>query len=381
MMIWQKIPGLESLKQYLVGLHKHHQLPHALLFKGEDGGAALPMALGFIQYLYCEQPHHIYPCGVCKTCQQTKNLFHPSFHFVLPKFSTSTQKSDKVEESDVSQLFYKKFDKNPFISLNDILKEVKEKNKQTLISVQDVHQIIENVSYAAIGNKYNTVCIWNPELMMPAAANKLLKTLEEPPPQTLFILVSSKPEELLTTILSRVQQIEIPKFSEKDITDYLIQQYHTDIAKAREIAEIVNGNINKALHILNNYEEYTELLNDFREFARLSIKYDINGIANWIKKYETHGREYLKQFLEYSLEILHNALLQQYHLSSLIKTIQPEKEFISKFYLYAHDKNIPALYELFNEAYHHITRNANIRILLFDLFLRCHELLKKKITV
>lgn len=381
MMIWQKIPDLEPLKHYLVGLYKNNQLPHALLFKGEDGGAALPIALGFIQYLYCEHPDNLHPCGECRPCKQTKNLFYPSFHFVLPKFSAASQRSDSPEESDIHQVFYKKFAENPFISFDDILKEVKGKNKQTLISVQDVHQIIEGVSYAAVGNQYNTVCIWNPELMMPAAANKLLKTLEEPPPQTLFILVSPKPEELLATIISRVQQIEVPRFSEKDITDYLIQQFHTEAPKAQEIAEIANGNINKAIHILTNYEEYTELLNDFRELARLSIKYDINGIENWIKKYETNGRESLKRFLEYSLEILHNALLQQYQLPSLIKTIQPEKEFISKFYLYAHDENIPALYELFNDAYHHITRNANIRILLSDLFLRCNELLKKKTSV
>jgi DNA polymerase-3 subunit delta' len=237
------------------------------------------------------------------------------------------------------------------------------------------------VSFSSVGNKYNIVCIWHPEMMMPAAANKLLKTLEEPPPQTLFILVTNKPDELLATIISRVQQISIPDFSQKEIIDFLIDKHSIEPAKAREIAEISNGNLNQSLHILFHFDEYSELLNDFKEFAKLSIKYDYDGIDKWIKKYESAGREALKRFLEYALDILHHSLLQNYQLHHLIKTSLPEKDFISKFYPYAHDENIPKLYELFNEAYHNVVRNANIRILLNTLFLRCNELLKKKNTL
>lgn len=380
-MIWKEIPGLETMKRHLVNLHLQNQLPHAILFKEHSDNAAFPLALGFIQYLYCDKPKDIYPCGECKACKQTQNLFYPGFKLVLPKFSTSSQKNDDKENADITGEFYRLFRENIFLSFDDILREVKGKNKQAMISVQTIHEIIESVSYSAVGNKYNIVCIWHPEMMAPAAANKLLKTLEEPPPQTLFFLVSPKPDELLATILSRLQQISVPSFSEKETVDYLIQKYNTEASKAQEIAKICNGNINKAIHILNNFEEYIELLNDFRTFAKLSIKYDINGIDEWIKKYESAGREALKKFLEYSLDIFHYSLMQNYQLSDLIRATSVEKDFISKFYLYAHDDNIPKLYELFNDTYHNITRNANIRITLNALFLRCNELLKKKVVI
>lgn len=379
-MLWQQIPDLASIKQYLAELYLNNQLPHAILLKEKEEGAALPLALGFMQYLHCDATDKKYfPCGECKSCKQTKNLFYPGFQLLLPKFSASSQKSDN-DESDITKIFYQLFSKNIFITFDDLLKEAKGKNKQAIITVNDIHQIIESVSYAASGNKYNIVCIWKPEMMPPAAANKLLKTLEEPPPQTLFLLVSSQPEDLLVTILSRVQQISIPAFTQKDIIDYLIDNFQIEPDKAQEIAEISNGNINKAIHLVSRIDDYLELLNDFREFARLSLKYDIDGIDAWIKKYENKGREGLKLFLEYSLDVFHNALLQNYNLTHIIKTTGQEKEFISKFYPYAHSENIPKLYEIFNDAYHHTVRNANIRILLNDLFLRCNELLKKKTT-
>jgi DNA polymerase-3 subunit delta' len=163
--------------------------------------------------------------------------------------------------------------------------------------------------------------------------------------------------------------------------DYLITQFNINQDKAQEIAFISNGNINKAIHILNNYEEYTALLNDFKEFARLAIKFEMASIDQWIKKYESEGREALKRFLEYSLDIFHYSLLQHFHLQDKIKATQQEKDFIAKFYPYANEDNIPKLYELFNDAYHHTVRNANVRILLTDLFLRCNELFKKKVNV
>lgn len=376
-MLWHDIPDLQHIKIHLAHLYKNNQLPHAILFKGEDGSAALPMALGWMQYLYCDHPDEIYPCNQCKSCKQTQNLFYPGFQIIVPNFS-SAQKSENTAETDLLQAFHLHFKENIFITFDDLLKEVKGKNKQAFISVENIHQVIEKVSYSAVGQKYNIVCIWHPEMMLPAAANKILKTLEEPPPQTLFLLVTSHPEELLPTILSRVQQIDIPNISEKQMIDFLIDTFKIDAAQAEEIAQMSNGNINKAIYVLQHFDKYIELLNDFRSFARLSIKFEYDEIDNWIKKYENEGREALKRFLEYALEILHYALLQNYQLGHLIKATQTEKEFISKFYPYAHDNNIPALYELFNEAYYHITRNANIRIQLMDLFLRCNELIKKK---
>lgn len=380
-MIWKEIPDLQALKRHLVNVHTNNQLPHALLFKEDADNAALALALGFVQYLYCDQPQDIYSCGECKSCKQTQNLFYPGFKLVMPSFSTSSQKEEAKENLNIVGEFYRLFKENIFVSFDDVLREVKGKNKQALISVQNIHDIIQSVSYSAVGDKYNIVCIWHPEMMAPAAANKLLKTLEEPPSQTIFVLVSSKPDELLSTILSRLQQIYVPSFSEKDIIDYLIQKYNTDASKAQEIAEICNGNINKAIHILNHFDDYLVLLNDFRTFAKLALKYDVNGIEAWIKKYETEGREALKKFLEYSLDIFHYALLQNYQLDNRIRATKVEKDFISKFYLYAHQDNIPKLYEVFNETYHDVTRNANIRITLNYLFLRCNELLKKKAVV
>lgn len=379
-MLWNDIPDLDNIKNHLADIYLLNQLPHALLFNEKKSNCALALALGLMQFMNCDHPNKKnIPCGECRSCKQTKNLFYPGFQFVLPKFSTSS-KNENNNETDLIKIFYDLFKENIFISFEDVLKEIKSKNKQPLISVQDIHQIIENVSYTSEGSKYKIVCIWHPELMNHNAANKLLKTLEEPPEQTLFILVTDKADELLPTILSRVQTINIPPFNHAVIAKYLKEKFLINEQQANDIAEISDGNILTAIHLQQNFNSYSDLLNDFKEFVRLAIKYDIDKIEKWSKKYETEGREAFKRFLEYSLNIFHYCILQNFQLNDLIKTTPAEKDFISKFYLYINEDNVQKLYEIFNDTYHHTARNANLRIIISNLFLRANELLKKKQT-
>ncbi len=376
-MIWQKIPGLETTKSFLIELHKHNQLPHAILLSGKEGSAVLPIALGFSQFLLCDTPKDLLPCGECKSCKQTQNLFYPGFQIILPKFSTA--KSDEAENQFL-KLFFDLFKENIFIGFDDILKETKDRSKQALISVQDIHRVIESTAFTAEENKYKIIIIWMPELMPPASANKLLKTLEEPPPQTLFMLVSYNPEKLLPTIISRLQQIPVPIFTDEQVSTYLINHFSLQKEKADDIAFIAEGNINKAIQLIENIENYYTLLNDLKAFIRNAIKFDFNEIEKWIKNYEDIGREGLKRFFEYSLGVLHNALLFNYQAIEVSKVTDGEKSFIEKLLPYVRKDNISTLHDLFNDAYHQVSRNANMRTLLIDLFLRCNETLPKKVT-
>jgi DNA polymerase III subunit delta' len=374
-MLYSQIVGQNEPKHRLLKMVNEGRVPHALLFTGKEGCGNLPAAIAFAQHLFCTQKTESGACGICISCNKVSKLIHPDLHLVFPIIS----RPKEVEVSnDVIKEFRKAFLRNPYFTLNDWNAEQNAENKQPLISVKESNEILRKISYTSFEGSYKIMVIWQPEKMNTEASNKLLKILEEPPEKTIFILVANHTEQLLVTILSRVQQIPFYACTEQEVVEALMRVYKVNSAKASEVALIANGNFSEALALSIEMDEGVSLLNHFQAFMRLALKFDANKALAWIDENAITGREKQKQFLQYALEVFRDALMFNFGDKSLIRLSGNEREFLSKFAPFINQKNYERLVEEFNSNYYYVERNANPKILFMDLLLKTNELINMK---
>lgn len=374
-MLYSQIVGQAEVKHRLIKMVNDGRVPHALLLSGKEGCGNLPAAIAFSQHLFCTQKNETGACGTCSACIKVSKLIHPDLHLVFPIIT----KSKEVEISDdVVKEFREAFLNQPYLTLNDWCIEQNAENKQPLISVKESSEILRKISYTSFEGSYKIMVIWQPEKMNTEASNKLLKILEEPPEKTIFILVSNHPDQLLATIISRVQQIPFISCSEEEITEALIQEYKLNHEAARQTALIANGNYADAIHLLKENDDGISFLSHFQAFMRLALKFDATKAVQWIDENAAAGREKQKQFLQYGLEVFRDALMFNYGDKTLVRLSGNEKAFLEKFAPFIHQKNYQLLVEEFNSNYYYIERNANPKILFMDLLLKTNEFINSK---
>jgi DNA polymerase-3 subunit delta' len=217
--------------------------------------------------------------------------------------------------------------------------------------------------------------------MNQAAANKLLKILEEPPEKTLFILVCESEEQLLATILSRTQMIRVSRVADDDLKEGLTTTYEASPQEASRISFLVEGNVNEAIHIIKQENTEVENFELFKDWMRMCLKFDTQKVTRWVESVATIGREQQKNFLAYSIQMLRSCLMKNYGVSELSKSEGETKDFIEKFSPFIHGSNCEQFVNELNKASFHIERNANPKILFMDLSLKANELLNIKEAV
>ena len=373
-MLYNQIVGQEEPKHRLLKMVNEGRVPHALLFSGKEGCGNLPAAIAFAQHLYCTNKKETGACGTCISCNKVSKLVHPDLHLVFPIAKSKDVKSS----NDLLKEFREAFLQNPYLTLNDWFNELSAENKQPIIPVEEANDILRKLSYTSYEGSYKIMVIWQPEKMNAESANKLLKILEEPPDQTLFIQVTNNPEQLLATILSRVQQIPFFACTESEITNALIAQFKINAEVAQQTAILANGNYSEALSILTHNEESVSFLNNFQTFMRLALRFDCGKALIWIDENATIGREKQKQFLQYALEVFRDCLMYNFGDKNLVRLSGQEKQFLEKFAPFVNQKNYERLVEEFNSNYYYIERNANPKILFMDLILKTNELINLK---
>lgn len=373
-MLYRQIVGQKEALGRLQKMVQDQRIPHALLFSGHEGCGNLLAAMAFVQHVYCTQVENGFPCGVCASCNKVAKLIHPDLHLVFP----IAKSKDVKMSSDVVKEFREAFLQHPYLSLNDWFNELSAENKQPLIPVEEAADILRKLSYTSYEGSYKTMIIWQPEKMNSEAANKLLKILEEPPDETLFVLVSNSPDQLLATIISRVQTIPFYPLSETEIAEGLIQKYNVNTNVAQEAAILADGSFREALGILTQHEESVSFLNHFQQFMRLALKFDAGKALTWIDENAATGREKQKQFLQYGLAVFRDALMYNFGDKQLVRLNGQERQFLEKFAPFINQKNYEALIEAFNTNYYYVERNANPKILFMDLLLKTNELINWK---
>ena len=369
-MLFNDIPNQTAVKSLLRQSVQRQHVAHAQLFRGQEGGAALALALAYAQFLNCEAraADAEDSCGHCPACTKIAKLAHPDLNFIMPVTTTKSVAKDAVSSKFMAEWRSFVLD-NPYQGLNDWMQHIGAENKQGNISKDEAVQILKLVSLKAFEARFKIVIIWLPELMHPAAANAVLKLLEEPPPATIFLLVSHAPEQLLPTIISRVQPVVVRPFSEDDITVFLRDAYHVPEVKARQVAQLAEGSLGAAIasRDANADHDYFEF---FVKWMRLSYSQKAADILKHSEEFQKLGRESQKELLSYSLGLLRKVLLFGVDPKFVPYLATGEQDFVTKFSKLVTPRNAELLTKELTDAHYHIERNANAKMVFVDSSLR-----------
>jgi DNA polymerase-3 subunit delta' len=368
-MLFKEVIGQDSIKSQLINEARVGRISHAQLFSGPSGCGKLPLALAYARYLLCANPKNDDACGSCQSCVMMNKLVHPDVHFVFPVIKKSLS-DDYIDEWRKCVL------NNPYFSYDEWLDYLNAKNSQPIIYAKESDDLIKKLSLKSFGGGYKVTIIWLPEKMNEEAANKLLKLIEEPPLQTVFLLVSDEPDKILPTILSRTQQVNIHKIPEKILADLLQNKYQLGVNEARSIAHLSNGNVSAAMEQLHMDESGQQFATLFISLMRLAYQHKIREIKQWSEELAAMGREKQKSFLEYCQRMIRENFIYNLHQSALNYMTTDEENFASRFSPFVNEKNVKNITDELNNAQNDIERNVNSKIVFFDFSLKMIMLLK-----
>lgn len=375
-MYFKDIIGQEEAKERLIQNVKEGKIAHAQLFCGGEGIGKLPLAIAYARYLSCQNPNDEDACGKCPNCVKFDKLAHPDLHFVFPVVK---KKSSKETVSDDYLPEWRELLKDtPYFNLPMWLQAMGTENQQALIYVKESDEIIRKLSLKSSQGGYKIMIIWMPEKMNTECSNKLLKLLEEPPAQTLFLLVSEEPDALLTTIQSRTQRIQLHGIREEAIATQLVQRYGVQQEDAVHIAHLSAGNFLKALETIHMNEDSKQFFELFVNLMRLAYQRKIREMKQWSETLAAMGREKQKNFLNYCQQMLRENFIYNFRDSSLVYMNAEERNFSSRFAPFVNEKNVIGIMNELSEAQRHIEQNVNAKMVFFDFALKMIVLLVQK---
>ena len=374
------IPGLPETKEKLLNAVKLNHLAHALLFHGPEGSANLTLALALASYLYCEQKSDTDSCGTCGSCQRMSKLILPDLNFAFPVVASSKEEDGDEEGNDgKSDLLgnWRKFVLGqPYGNVHDFIYFNGFEKKQLNITKAAARKMIQTLSLMSFEGGYKIMLIWAPEYLHPSAANSLLKIIEEPPAKTLFLLVTSQADQLLTTILSRTQKILVRAFSDEEVSSHLVETGRCEAKAAAQIAMLADGNMRTAFQLIDQVEDQT--VRQLRDWFRLCATKNLKEIFQLSEDFHKADKESQKSLMLAGLNVTREILLKNLDLDHLLRTTDEDRTFInniSKKMLT--EEHAVQLYETFNAAHYHLERNGNAKMIFTDLSMEILLMLSK----
>ncbi len=347
-------------------------MAHAQLFLGFDGGANLALALAYAQFLNCENPQPQDSCGTCPSCSKISKQVHPDLNFVMPVTKT------KDHSEALSKHFVKPWRTfladSPYQTLHDWMQFIGAENKQGNIAKEESRELMKLTSLKAFEAKFKIVIIWLPELLNAAAANALLKLLEEPPPATVFLLVSNASDKIITTILSRTQLVKVRAFSDEEVRQYLTEQLGVEPDRAYQAAQLAEGNL-QAARVLSQ-EMTSDYFAFFLAWMRLCYNHKFDEVMEKSEDFQKLGRESQKSFLRFALGLLRKVLLYGVDEQLISFLPPPELDFVQKFSKLIHQGNGAELTDQLNQAHYHIERNAHPKITFLNTSIQIAQLIR-----
>ena len=376
-MLFKDIPGNKKIKKELISSVYNKRISHAQLFVGGEGSAKLALAISYAQFLNCENRGQMDSCDICASCLKYKKLAHPDLFFVFPVLKTTI----KTPVSDNFIFEFRKFIKNNYYtSLDEWIDSFGKQNKTGQKGkiykdeADNIHKKIRLKNYEA---KYRVILIWMPEKMETRTSNKLLKLLEEPPVGTIFILVSENTDKLLATILSRVQIVKVHDFTEADILSYFSDE-KLELDMVRQLKNLTKSNLGRISQLINQEASNVDLFEQYSAWVRQCYKLDIQEISKTTDEISRKGRNFQKLFLSYAIKMIRECLIYNFSDKDFLKTTKKEESFLVNFSPFIHEKNSVLIVERLEESIQSINRNANAKILFFELSLQMIKLLKVK---
>ena len=362
-------------------LFEEGRLPHAIMLCGPAGCGKLALAIGFARVLlsqkveggmFSDSPEYV-------ESPMLKKLEHPDLHFTYPTIKLPSMGTDhKPVSDDFAHEWHELVMAGPYFSMTEWLEQMGGENQQAIITAGESDDLLRKLSLKSSQGGYKVSIIWLPERMNIECANKMLKLLEEPPSQTVFIMVCQEPDKLLETIRSRVQRIDVKRIAEDDIRQALKDKRGLTDDMAQRVSRMANGSWLKALELLNADSENELFLDMFQSLMRLAYQRKVRDLKGWSERMASLGREKQKRFLEYFLRLIRENFMYNFQQEELCYMSQREEDFAKNFARFLNEANILPITDLANLAIRDIGQNANAKIVFFDFALQMIVLLIKK---
>ncbi|UHO39440.1 DNA polymerase III subunit delta' [Chryseobacterium capnotolerans] len=370
-MNWENIAGQENLKKLLRESIAESRVSHAQLFVGKEGYGTLPMVLAYAKEILNQENEH--------AASKVEHLNHLDLHFSFPVFTDNKNSLSKNKFEEFREMILA----SPYASYDDWTAFLESENKQLFISADEIDDQNQKFSLKSFEGGTKILIVWRADKMNIAASNKFLKFLEEPPAKTVILLTAESTNDILPTILSRTQVVEIPRIHDEDIEEYLKKNFSVTEEKVREIVHEAQGNLNEAIKLLNFGDKSNEFEKLFVQWVRDAFMVKkkpeyLRSIILWAREIAGWNREKQKNFLNYCSEIFRLALLQNYQSENLVyKKIDANGFNWAGFSKFISGANIENILEEINTADLHLTRNGNPKIVWTDLGIKLSRYIHK----
>ena len=399
-MKFSEVVGQEEAKQRLLKMVQEDRVPHAMMLCGPTGSGKMALALAFASYLLGEreetprevgglfddggslfgnpQPTTSNPSAKYAEAM-LKKWQHPDLHFSYPVIRPTGKSAEhKMVSDDFTKEWHELLMEGPYFTIDQWLDAMKAANQQAIIGAGESDDLTRKLSLKSSQGGYKVSLIWLPERMNQECANKLLKLLEEPPAKTVFIMVSEAPEQLMETIRSRTQRIDIKRIEEKDIEEALIARRGIEAETAHRIARLSNGSWLKALDTLDVGNESRQFLEMFISLMRFAYSRNVKELKKWSETVAGYGRERQKRMLCYFMQMIRENFMYNFHVPDMNYMSEEEENFAKNFARFINEANVMEINDVLALAYRDIGQNANGKIVFFDLALKMIVLLIRK---
>ncbi len=373
-MLFSKVVGQQGAKDGLLKMWYSDQLPHALLLVGAEGTGGLPLGLALARFIFCEHKTEHDACGKCPNCHKVAKLEHADLHISFPSIPP------KPGTKAMSRYYMKEFrefiKQTPYGTTYDWLQYIDAENKQGNITAEECREIIETLNLKSYEGGKKIHLIWRPEYLG-KEGNILLKLIEEPPPDTIMILVAENLEDILPTIQSRTQTVRLPPISASDIAEALVERSHADPRKAAQVAHMANGSYAEALRLVRNADN--DLFAPVRQWFNAIFTNNGLGIAKFADEWSKSGREQQKNLLHYVVQLLEQTIRARYMPDTKLALPEEEVTFVKK--LAGMPISFDALQQMvasISDTIFFIERNAHSKTQLHTLSIRLQYIIQKK---
>ncbi|MBX2906588.1 MAG: hypothetical protein KF744_11150 [Taibaiella sp.] len=356
-MTLSKVIGQTTAKAGILQMWKNNTFPHALLITGAEGTGGLPLAIAVAQYVFCENRTETDSCGICAGCSKAARLEHADLHLSFP--TISPKPNTKPHSKWYMQEFREFVRQSPYGTTFDWLQFINAENKQGNITADECRDIIEAMYLKSYEGGYKVLIMWRPEYLK-NEGNILLKLIEEPPKDTIMILVAEKREQVIATILSRTQEVRLVPLSAVEISAALTERNGTEPNLATQVAHMASGSYTEALRLLRENEN--DLFPHLRQMFNLIFRNNGPGIAAFAEGWSKNGREQQKNFLQYVLQMMEHALKAQFARGLTLPLAPEEAEFVGKLAeMKLTTEKYVQLTKRLSDAIYYIERNAHGR--------------------
>lgn len=367
-MQFSKIIGQKAITDNIRRIIDDDRLPHALLFTEKPGYGALTIVLAAIQYLFCKERKEGDSCGVCHSCRKIENLVHPDVHFTFPTNTSTLLGKDKKSDIDEFYPLWRELVKaNPYFGEQELYRALGIENKFGTISVNEAAAIMRKLSLSSYEGGAKVMIILFPERMNQEAANKLLKSLEEPMPETYYFLISNAPEKIISTILSRCRIMEVPPAEETTLCARLEETLTLPHEEALFWAKCSGGSYGRALELIRQDEDKNENHQVFTRILELALKKDLTALFDIWDRIAAWGKEEQRTFCSEATDILRKIYIIHLGLDTISYASKKEREELKDLSGRIKNDFYEKGYNYLNSAIDCIERNVNPKFIFCDL--------------